>query len=133
MAKNYIDNHEISIPHWFYSNCILFLNSGFYPHFNTTLVLFKLKCCFDTISLHKSISIPHWFYSNFLKVWYFIPLNYDFNTTLVLFKHNLEYLLKDLESKFQYHTGSIQTFKSNARKSLFCLFQYHTGSIQTRT
>ena len=33
------------------------------------------------------ISIPHWFYSN----------------------NNLEYLLKDLEFKFQYHTGSIQT------------------------
>ncbi len=54
----------ISIPHWFYSNRIMWVwkNSGA-KYFNTTLVLFKQKTRILD-KTQKKISIPHWFYSN---------------------------------------------------------------------
>ncbi len=78
-------------------------------NFNTTLVLFKLVFTLHHVCA-KLISIPHWFYSNSSNRWGW----------------------SRIDSKFQYHTGSIQTFFHKLGTERLLLFQYHTGSIQTK-
>ncbi len=101
----------ISIPHWFYSNTKEeFAKLRNEVYFNTTLVLFKLHILWMTHPKKYTISIPHWFYSNLCSTSAHILIFLSISIPHWFYSNNnLEYLLKDLEFKFQYHTGSIQT------------------------
>jgi len=123
---------QVSIPLWFDSNWVTIRIPQF-PSigFNSTLVRFKLLGC-------SRLCVCLW----------------SFNSTLVRFKRQHCAIHRHGHARFQFHSGSIQTFidsladcvhkpvsiplwfDSNMRscrrwKPTIFMFQFHSGSIQT--
>ncbi len=146
--------NTISIPHWFYSNRVIFFRELTAPlkfQYHTgsiqTIPLLIASIADVIFQYHTGsiqtlnhrrkhtynnfISIPHWFYSN-------VQCRKSTGSRETAFQYHtgsiqtwvLQYETDNFFA-FQYHTGSIQTSASRYAEKAVTIFQYHTGSIQT--
>ncbi len=76
------------------------------------------------------ISIPHWFYSNCFRH-HPMELKHCISIPHWFYSNCRKTINTRIQTKFQYHTGSIQTLTAGTVSVEAITFQYHTGSIQT--